>query len=189
MSLTRMAALGAIAAAIAITAHFGPLAALVIVLVPALGLVAALGLFGPKSNRASVMPLEAWTARESGWEPLASELSRSRRYGRSLTLVRVHLPADLRRGGLMAQLGTCVRATDRAWVDGDDLFVVMPESTYADAARLTERMRASVGAAFAGLSVRVAAFPDDALSGAALMELVIGPEPTAVRSKSFLIQG
>lgn len=175
-----MTALVAIAAAIGLTATVGPLVAIAIVMVPAALFVAALSVSDLRAGSRNEVALEAWTAQERGWELLAGELSRSRRYGRSLVLLRVHLATVKQdRGTVMNQLGGCVRATDRAWIDGPNMFIVMPESTHADATRLTERMREAAGPAFAAVTVRAAAFPDDALSGPALRDLVTKQVPTA----------
>ncbi len=186
MSFTRIAALIAIAAAIGLTATVGPLVAIAIVMVPAGLLIGALSMSDVRA-RAGSLVAGAWTADEPGWDLLARELSRSRRYGRSLVLLRVHVAASRQNmSNLMTQLGGCVRATDRAWIDGPDMFVVMPESTHADATRLTERMRSAAGQAFADVTVRAAAFPDDALSGPALKEAVTKPEPTTASRESLL---
>lgn len=190
MSLTRMTSLVAIAAAIGLTATAGPLVAIAIVMVPAALLVGALSVSGARARARNMVALGAWTAEVPGWDVLARELSRSRRYGRSLVLLRVHVSAAKQnRGSVMTQLGGCVRATDRAWIDGPDMFVVMPESNHADATRLTERMRAAAGAAFAGVTVRAAAFPEDALSGPALRDLVTKPEPATADRHSLLGTG
>lgn len=190
MSLTRMTVLFAIAVAIGLTATVGPLVATATVMAPAVLLVAALFVSDARARSRNVGTLETSIREERGWELLAGELSRSRRYGRSLVLLRVHAAVSTQeRGSLITQLSGCVRATDRAWIDGPDMFVVMPESTHADATRLTERMREAAGRAFADVTVRAAAFPDDALSGSALRELVTKREPAANRQPLLGIAG
>lgn len=177
MPPTRIAAVAAVAIAIAVTAAIGPLVAVAAVLVPALLVTVAVSLFGPRTALQGESRLEHSSEGDQKWGPLANELARSRRYGRTLVLLRVGVPPGTpERATLQARLTTFVRMTDRAWVTGDDLFVVVPESDKADAQRLIERMRSATGSLFSGVSVQMATFPDDAVTARALIQAV-SPRP------------
>lgn len=159
-------------AAVTLTVALGPAVALAVLVLPALVLSAAWAI-GPAFGRRPAATLDSLT----GHQLLAAEMARSRRYGRSFVLVRVR-PADGASPVEMGQLAACVRGTDHAWLENDDLYVIMPEATRDDAGRLRERMRKVLGSRFVGAIFRAAAFPVDALTAGALVSLVSADDIT-----------
>lgn len=120
------------------------------------------------------------------------ELDRSRRHGRSFALVRLPLsatsPAVAQAGaggdGIAAAtfglLGTTLRVTDLAWVDGDSILVLLPESDLATAEGFVDRARLAAPDSIHG-SAGIALFPTDGLTSGALLEAternLIGERP------------
>jgi hypothetical protein len=80
------------------------------------------------------------------FEDLEREISRSRRFGQSFFLARFPRP---RRGAeangwhepLLAHLSTLVRAVDRVWSDGKDVYLLLPESDRALGTAALARIR------------------------------------------------
>lgn len=109
---------------------------------------------------------------------LVEEVSRSRRFGHSLSLVAVHCPAssDHRLIGRM-------RGTDRAWRQRNDLFVMLSETDVLGAAQFAQRIAGLVPFG----AIRSATFPDDALTVDGLLDALhrLTPSPlVAVDSES-----
>ena len=80
-------------------------------------------------------------------------------------------------GRLAAALGDTLRSGDVAWVHGDSAYVLAPETDAAGAEAMGHRLRA-VAAEVVGASVelRIAAFPEDGLTGHALRATVTARE-------------
>lgn len=131
-------------------------------------------------------------AEDAGWTEFRRELRRARRAGRPLTLLRMaeeDLPAEqVDRVPDLAlsarQLLAHVRVVDRAWVDDGSLYLMLPESARADAERMLVRIRATVPKLLPE-RVHLATFPEDGLTGGALIASVSGATidsmPTPIR--------
>lgn len=124
-------------------------------------------------------PVASADAVSAGWQALDGELGRSRRYGRPLVVVRVS-PRGSAVAALAAQrlLLERRRLTDHAWMDGPDLYLVMPEADRSEALNMLARVGISAETDPAVL-IRMAGFPADALSSGALVELLGGQPANA----------
>jgi hypothetical protein len=148
------------------------------------------------------------------WEALSRELDRSRRYRHPLTLVRMvgdgssgrrSLAARARREGrprrgradgsaaeLLAQLRGLLRSGDCAWCDADAVFVLLPETDASGAEAMVARARAIVPALAAATELRLASFPQHALTAQGLRAAVappraarFGPAGTAIGDREW----
>lgn len=159
---------------------------LVIALV-ALGALLLLFLTAPVgSNAAAAIPAEA------SWTEFRRELRRARRGGQPLTLLRFvgdELPADGPDGpsdlGTRARrLGLHLRLVDRVWVDDTSVFVLLPDTSRAAADALIGRIRAASPSQLPA-HIRIATFPENGLTGGALVAAVydgaVDPVPTPIR--------
>lgn len=108
------------------------------------------------------------------------ELDRARRHRRAFALVRLSVgdvPLEAGSGPLgdgiaattLRLLGTSLRITDSAWVQGDAVMVLLPESDRATAAAFLQRARQVAPGRFAQRA-GIALFPDDGLTSGALFE-------------------
>ena len=118
----------------------------------------------------------------SSWEDLQREIDRSRRYGRSFSVVRLTSRAtskpvsgrehEQRRAELEQRaltLSVLLRRLDRVWPDGEDVYVLLPEGGRAMAESMLERIGEPLTLLMPGWEAAVAAFPDDGLSKGALL--------------------
>lgn len=110
-----------------------------------------------------------------GWAEFHRELARARRFDRPFALVRLAAGAaqapdalDAVRDGVAAT----ARRTDRAWIDGDDVLVLLPESSPTTAARFVERV--VTGRTDEALVPTLAVFPDDGITSGALIAVAYG---------------
>ena len=111
---------------------------------------------------------------------LATELSRARRYERPVSVVKIGLkPGELPwpgAAGLRSAL--CLRTEDSFWVDGSEVFVVLPETEREGACRFTGRL-IDLDLSWLDLAnAAVVSFPDDGLTVRALLTR---PRPTVPR--------
>ncbi len=134
-----------------------------------LGLVLATGALDPDLSEAT---LDA-----TAWTEFRRELRRARRHGRSLTLMRIpRAPAgpgtrDVDLGAVSRRIGSRLRLVDRTWVDGDSVYVMLPESDHDAASIVVDRLGEAAPAG--GLApVRVATFPVDGLTSGAILAAV-----------------
>jgi hypothetical protein len=102
------------------------------------------------------------------WATFREELDRSRRYGRPFALVSLSAETD----EALEIVSGLVRGVDRVWAD-EDRVALLPESTRARASSLVERIRAAAPALVA--DVRCVGFPEDAMTGAALLAAARAP--------------
>ncbi len=112
----------------------------------------------------------------SGWAEFHRELARARRFERPFSIVRLAGGPDVAGDALTTArdgVAATARRTDRAWIDGDDVLVLLPETAPATVARFVERL---VAEAAAGLTPSVASFPDDGITSGALISVVYGGE-------------
>jgi hypothetical protein len=108
-------------------------------------------------------------------QELATELYRSRRYQRPLTL------ASIGRAGLnghgetaAGELSGMLRAIDRVFDLDDHVLILLPETDRAGAEQLLERIATKEPGLLPSSYVALAVFPEDALTGSALMAAVTG---------------
>jgi hypothetical protein len=114
----------------------------------------------------------------------ATELARSRRYGRPLALIGIVSSTGARPAAkAAAALRRFVRATDIVWTSGSCIYVLLPESDDAAAEVVVERLQDASSRELARAVVNVAVFPADALTGTALLQMAAGRMalPTAER--------
>ena len=116
-------------------------------------------------------------------EELERELARCRRYGHSLFVARILCQGEgdarLRRSQEAASLlRSVLRNVDRAWADGPNVFVLLPECDRAMGARALARIRQPLARVLSegeqnGISS--VAFPDkECLTGRALVDELLG---------------
>lgn len=133
---------------------------------------------------AVVLLVRAWEPRrdvrrgdETAWTEFRRELRRARRHRRALTLVRIpHRGSDAAAASrdlrdLTDRIGAGLRLIDRAWVDNGNIYVMLPESSRADASVAVERLM-TLDPNLSPDDVRVASFPDDGLTSGALIAAV-----------------
>jgi hypothetical protein len=132
-------------------------------------------------------------AAESLWLEFGRELRRARRNGHPLTLVRIPIAGEGEPSGdgavALAErsrlIGRHLRLIDRAWADGDSIYLLMPESSRAAANIALDRVRA-IEPGLLPLEFGLASFPGDGLTSGAILAAVqdtgTGQEtPTPIR--------
>jgi len=115
----------------------------------------------------------------AGLDALRRELDRSRRHRRSFALLRLSLasgaaataPASSSDADdqMLSLVGASLRVTDRAWRDGNDVIVLLPEAGRATAVDLAARLESLAPGRFAS-GVGIAVFPEDGLTSGALVD-------------------
>src|SRR3954447_11553888 len=106
------------------------------------------------------------------WSEFDRELERTRRTERPCALLCTRPNAASEPAlAIAASIADRLRAVDRVWVEDDQVFVLLPETTADGARAATTRIRRSAQT-LAGLSVREAVFPDDGLTRDALLQAV-----------------
>ncbi len=149
--------------------------------VPAVGLlVVAVGALSLVAARAVARPSPD-LLRVSGRDALRNELDRARRHRRTFALARLRPIGGSAAAGAMAGasggiaaetlrlIGASLRITDRAWLDDDDVVLLLPEADRATADALADRLRQAAPDRFTA-DVAIAVFPDDGLTSGALLE-------------------
>jgi hypothetical protein len=102
-------------------------------------------------------------------EGLTVELERARRYEHEFGLIRLRPHTDASDADAQEVIRSLVlRRTDHAWSDGDDRYVLLPESTAAATRVWIQRLQARPGAE--RLDIDVAHFPADGLTAVALLD-------------------
>ena len=112
-----------------------------------------------------------------GWHAFEHELSRARRYERPMALIRGPLPSPSEATAqldVMADINKSLRSVDTAWIDGGALWILATEADRTMAEQLVDRIVASTW--LAREEVRIASFPDDALTAGALISLLADDE-------------
>jgi hypothetical protein len=108
-----------------------------------------------------------------GWHAFEHELSRARRYERPISLIRGPLPSPSEATAqldAMADINKSLRTVDTAWIDGGALWILATEADRNMADQLVERI---VGSTWLERDeVRIASFPDDALTAGALISML-----------------
>lgn len=118
------------------------------------------------------------SADDAAWTEFRRELRRARRSARPLTLLRIPTPERTSSdspdaGTIVRDIGEELRLIDRTWVDGDSIYVMLPESSRAAAGEVIDRLR-SVAATSAIGAAQMATFPEDGLTSGALLAAVHG---------------
>jgi hypothetical protein len=127
---------------------------------------------------------------EVGWAEFHRELARARRYERTFAVVRFARPErdiGATQVRLLDEVSASARRIDRVWVDGNDVLVLLPESTRAAAEALVARIRSRVPQDFE-LSSSVACFPLDGLTARAVIAALQGAEPGRVPTPIDLVR-
>lgn len=118
------------------------------------------------------------SADDTAWTEFRRELRRARRSGRPLTLLRIPIPertsADAPGGAtLVRAIAAELRLIDRTWVDGDSIYLMLPESSRSAATVVVDRLAATPAMA-AVAAAHLATFPEDGLTSGALLAAVHG---------------
>ena len=129
-------------------------------------------------------------AAEKGWRELRRELDRSRRFGHDFSLLRMPRVVPDGNGGtdLARSLPVRLRSIDTVWGDRRYAFVLLPEADRDVALALVARLRRETPGLIPR-DVRLAAFPEDGVTGGALIELLDERAPLADQLDVALQQG
>jgi hypothetical protein len=165
---------------------------------PSIGV--AMGLGGVLAAGASLIVLTPGRGRDiaaggavsdavSGWAEFHRELARSRRFERSFAIVRLSASGghgDEALATVRDHVAGAARRTDRAWIDGNDVLVLLPETDSTTAAGFVARVAGGLTETL--LTPTIATFPQDGITSGALISVAYGgaavvPTPiSAVRS-------
>ena len=118
------------------------------------------------------------TTDDTAWTEFRRELRRARRSARPLTLLRIPTPGRATSEGpdaatVVRDIGAELRLIDRTWVDGDSIYVMLPESSRAAAEVVVERLRGTSASSVID-AAGMATFPEDGLTSGALLAAVHG---------------
>jgi hypothetical protein len=108
-----------------------------------------------------------------GWHAFEHELSRARRYERPIALLRGPLPSPTEATAqldVMADINKSLRTVDTAWIDGGALWILATEADRTMAGQLVDRIVRTTW--LEAEDVRIASFPDDALTAGGLISLL-----------------
>jgi hypothetical protein len=116
---------------------------------------------------------------QAGLDAFRRELDRARRHERPFALLRLTMTPGAAASSAtlpddpvdpsLTLIGASLRITDRAWRDGDNVIVLLPESDRATAAALFARLELLVPGRF-GSEIGIAVFPSDGLTSGALLD-------------------
>lgn len=122
---------------------------------------------GRRPDRADA-PVEVPSA---GWDVLAHELERARRFERPFALVRIALPPAGERSSVteedLASVTHTVRGIDFVWAGDGGIDVLLPEVGRDEGERCVARLQTALPEL--ARDVRVVAFPDDGVTRGALL--------------------
>ena len=116
------------------------------------------------------------------WRHFALEFERSRRYDHPRALVALGVPRGSDPELVLGRVATHLRRLDTAWLDGIRILVLLPEADRTKAESLVSRLLASEPDHVRLEDVRIAAFPEDALTSAALLDRVAQPGMLALET-------
>jgi hypothetical protein len=131
---------------------------------------------GTRRARADVRQRNRPPRQFGSFEELERELNRSRRYGHPLFLARISCRGDGaevpdRIQDTAFALSSILRSVDRAWTEGTDVYVLLPECDRAQGLAALARIREPLSQLLSAeeqVSISFAAWPDDCLTGGAL---------------------
>lgn len=116
----------------------------------------------------------------AGWAEFHRELARARRFDRPFGIVRF---MDINRGAMTDRqvrdrAGALARRTDRVWVDGGDLFMLLPESDASAIETAVARTRSRLGSV---VDVAVTAtFPANGITSGSLIACLYAGDTSPV---------
>jgi hypothetical protein len=120
-----------------------------------------------------------------GWQEFHRELARSRRFGRTFGLVRFAGadPSVAPTPHLRDRVAARARRNDRVWIDGSDLFLLLPEADADAVAAAIARAQANASGALAPGAVAI--FPTNGITSGALIASLYGDgaAPVAIGSR------
>ena len=153
-----------------------------------LALLAGAGtaLVGGRRNRQLRDPHRAEV---DGWREVARELERSRRHERPFAVIRVLAasePAETVESSsdeTASRLARELRQGDTVWSSSDAVWVLMPESGRTQANEALTRVARAIPQPVLGDASSVASFPEDAVTAAALRQLLEAPRQTPVSER------
>lgn len=173
-----------VAIGVALTALVGaldvvPPAGWAIVGVAAL-VAATLAALASRARRGSDVLRTLESEQAMGWRDFHRELIRSRRLAHPLALVRIPAAASdpVELLAALTRVRGCLRRADAAWVDGSDVYVMLPETAGEAAVPALARLEAL--GFVAKQAPRLAVFPVDGLTSGALMTALAGVAPASV---------
>ena len=146
----------------------------------AAGALGALFLVGALRGRTVIDTSALIRQSEAGWAALHAELARSRRHDRRFAILTIpksvwsapdSSPDDGIAAGLRAatDVHALLRRPDRAWINGSALHVLLTDCDRQQAWAFLQRARLGMPQLFANEGLRMAVFPDDGITLAALM--------------------
>jgi len=136
--------------------------------------------FGFRSFRPDPVRRRSRVPVGSVWREFYREFDRSRRYERPLTLGRYSVAAPLAGTGrdIVTEVEQHLRTIDRAWLDGHDLYIMLPETDRGSAMHVLERVRVAAPELIRD-DPSVASFPEDGITAASILrEATQGPRST-----------
>jgi hypothetical protein len=135
----------------------------------AAGLAVALTMIMSRSTAPAIRLAAGTSEPADGWAEFHRELNRARRFDRPFGIVRF---VGVGRGQpterhLRDQVASMGRRMDRVWLDGGDLFVLMPESDASAVETAVARVRYRIGAALD--DAITATFPANGITSGSLI--------------------
>lgn len=135
---------------------------------------------GMRKTWAELHPGKGPRKRFGFFEELERELDRSRRYGHPLFLARISCRSDRRAPSDRTQeaasaLSAILRSVDRVWTHGTAVYLLLPEADRAQGLAVLARIREPLSQLLSAReqdSISFAAWPDDCLTGGALLEVL-----------------
>jgi hypothetical protein len=112
------------------------------------------------------------------WDEFWRELDRSRRHERQFAILAAMKPEskDAESDAHSTELRRVLRTIDTAWEDSERLYLLLPETGAAGASTVAARLRRALSdSASAKIAIRWVTFPDDAVTGRALLDLLRMP--------------
>jgi hypothetical protein len=112
------------------------------------------------------------------WDEFWRELDRSRRHERQFAVVAAMKPEikDAESQAHAMELRRVLRTVDTAWEDSERLYLLLPETGAAGAGTVAARLRRAMPDSVSDkIAIRWVTFPDDAVTGRALLDLLRMP--------------
>jgi hypothetical protein len=113
-----------------------------------------------------------------GWSEFHRELARARRFERGFAIIRFETVPGVDAGHVRDRIAATSRRIDRVWIDGGDLFMLLPESDAGGVETAIARVRGRVGEALS--RERAALFPANGITSGALVASLYGAQDAPV---------
>ena len=113
---------------------------------------------------------------DAGWSEFHRELARARRFDGQFVIARFPVPSVPEPTALAAirdELAVRGRRIDRLWIDGEDILLLLPETSKYAAENVLARIRAGTSA-LADVQPGLAVFPEHGITSGALISAVYG---------------